>query len=45
MVLNHIDHSDLSTWKPGNEVEEMRAVFEGWDPRYENRRAHVLPLP
>jgi len=34
MVLNYIDHSDPSSWKPGKEVEEMRAVFEGWDPRY-----------
>jgi hypothetical protein len=45
MVLNYIDHSDPSTWKPGNEVEEMRAVFEGWDPRYANHQAHAPPLP
>jgi hypothetical protein len=36
MVLNYIDHSDPSTWKAGKEVEEMRAVYEGWDPRYAN---------
>lgn len=40
MVLNYIDHSDPSTWKPGNEVEEMRAVFEGWDPRYANHHLY-----
>lgn len=34
MVLNYIDHSDPSTWKTGKEAEEMRAVYEGWDPRY-----------
>ena len=39
MVLNYIDHSDPSTWKPGKEVEEMRAVYEGWDPRFARLRA------
>ena len=41
MVLNYIDHSDPSTWKTGKEVEEMRAVYEGWDPRYATHHAHA----
>ena len=41
MVLNYIDHTHPSTWKPGKEVEEMRAVYEGWDPRYARHQPHA----
>jgi hypothetical protein len=34
MVLNYADPSDPTTWTRGKEVEEMRAVYKGWDPRY-----------
>ena len=34
MVINYVDHSDPSTWQKGKEIEEMRAVFHGWDPKY-----------
>jgi len=33
MVINYVDHSDPSTWQKGKEIEEMRAVFHGWDPK------------
>lgn len=33
MVLSHIDHSDPSTWRPETAIDDMRAYFEGWDPK------------
>lgn len=33
LVLSHVDHSDPSTWKPENAVEDMKAYFRGWDPK------------
>ena len=33
LVLSHVDHSSPSTWKPENAVQDMRAEFDGWDPR------------
>ncbi|KEQ92081.1 hypothetical protein AUEXF2481DRAFT_101082 [Aureobasidium subglaciale EXF-2481] len=32
MVLSHIDHTDMVTWRQENVVQDIRDSFAGWDP-------------
>lgn len=34
MVLSHPDSPDAATWESNKVLKDMRAQFEGWDPRY-----------
>lgn len=33
MVLSHPDETDPATWDQSTALHDMRAEFEGWDPR------------